>query len=82
MWKKEKYYQGYKTPSGEYAFNSYTMHGDSKSAILGGLDTSLSNFSHSFNMLLFNISLGLILTSISPKVILKNLYGIVPHAMY
>ena len=56
-------------------------HGDSKSAILGGLVTSLSNFSHSFNMLIFNFTLGLILTSMSPKVLLENLYGIVPHAM-
>ena len=56
-------------------------HGDPKSSILGGLAASLSNFSHSFNMLLFSITLGLILTSMSPKVLLENLYGIVPHAM-
>ena len=33
-------------------------------------------------MLPFTITLGLILTSMSPKVLLENLYGTVPHAMY
>ena len=55
-------------------------HSDPKSAILGGLATSLSNFSHSFNMLVFTITLGLMLTSMSPKVLLENLYGILPRA--
>ena len=56
------------------------LHGDPKSAILGGLATSLRNFSHSFNMLVFTITLGLMLTSMSPKVLLENLYDTLPRA--
>ena len=58
-----------------------TMHGESKSSILGGFVTSLSNSSHFFNMLVFSITLGLILTSMSPKLLFKKIYGTVPHAM-